>query len=379
MADIRSAAVIGAGAMGCGIAALFANAGVQTTLLDIDVAHAQAGVDRQMKAGFRDAEAVARTRVGAVDADLALLADADWIIEAAAERIEIKRGLLASVNAARKPGSIVSSTTSTFLLAALTDGMRAEEARDVLITHFFNPPRVMRLVEVVRAPVTRPDVVETLTRFMTEQLEKCVVECSDTPGFIANRIGTFWLAAALHEAIGMGLTVEAADAVLGVSAGAPVGPFAFADYVGIDLLPSVWGSMAGALAKTDAAQPYLAVPPLIARMVAQGRHGRKTNQGFMRRRDDGGFDVEDLASGEYRPKRDMPDADLALVLKDGGLQARYARRVLAGVLDYAAALVPGVAATPQLVDIAMREGYGWKRGPFELRERFGAALDASPT
>ncbi|HWE45824.1 MAG TPA: 3-hydroxyacyl-CoA dehydrogenase NAD-binding domain-containing protein [Caulobacteraceae bacterium] len=379
MPQIVTAAVIGAGAMGSGIAALLANAGVATTLFDIDAERALAGIERQRKS-VAVHHTAATVRVGAVVTDLALVADADWIVEAAAERIEIKCDLLASVNAVRKPGSIVSSTTSTFLLSRLTEGMRPEDARDVLITHFFNPPRVQRLVELVRSPATRPDALQTITRFITERLDKRVVECSDTPGFIANRIGTFWLAAALHEAINLGLTVEAADAVLGAPAGAPVGPFAFADYVGIDLLPSAWGSMADALPKTDAAQAYLAVPPIIARMIAEGRHGRKTNQGFMRRRADSGFDVMDLASGAYRPKHGAADfdGDLAHLMQGDSLEARYARTVLGGVLAYACALVPGVAATPDLVDIAMRDGYGWNLGPFELRERLDTALNTAP-
>jgi 3-hydroxyacyl-CoA dehydrogenase len=383
MTEIKTAAVIGAGAMGSGIAALLVNAGVQVTLLDVDAAHAQAGVARQLKCGgFRDAGAATKVRVGAVDGDLALLADADWIIEAAAERIEIKRGLFAAVNAVRKPGSIVSTTTSTFLLSNLTEGMASDAAQDVLITHFFNPPRAMRLVEVVRGAATRPEAVETVTRFMTERLEKHVVECSDTPGFIANRIGTFWLAAGLHEAISMGLTVASADAVLGAPAGATSGPFAFADYVGIDLLPPVWASMSAALPVDDAAQPYLRPPTLVVRMVAEGRHGRKTNQGFMRRRTDGGFDVMDLASGDYRAMQPhapvTSTADLAQLMEGDSLEARYANRVLSGVLAYAATLIPDVAATPALVDIAMREGYGWKLGPFELREKLGAALNTAP-
>ena len=215
MGEIRKAAVLGAGVMGSGIAAHLANAGIDVVLLDVERATAAAGVARQRKVGgFMDPAFAERIVTGSVDEDLPLLADADWIIEAVAERLDVKQPLYRRVDAVRAPGSIVSSNTSTFPLATLTEGLPESFARDFLITHFFNPPRTMRLLELIAGPRTRAGALETIRDFGDRRLGKSVVICRDTPGFIANRIGNYWMSAAVNEAIALGLDVEVADAAL---------------------------------------------------------------------------------------------------------------------------------------------------------------------
>lgn len=380
MIEITAAAVIGAGVMGAGIAAQLADAGLAVTLLDLEPALAEAGVAHQLAGGgFIDPAAAGRIRTGSSVTDLALIGDADWIIEAVAERLEVKHRIFEALNAVRKPGSIVSSNTSTIRLANLTSAMPAELAGDYLIAHFFNPPRWMRLLELVAGPATRSEAADAVAAFAAERLDKVVVRCRDTPGFLANRIGNFWMARALHEAVTRNLDVEDVDAVIGKPFGAPSGVFVLLDLVGIDLVPSGWRSLQSALPADDPFQDYSPEPPLICRMIAEGRTGRKAGMGFIRRGADKQFDVLDLSSGEYRPMHapdtapvDAAGSDLRALLSHPSEAGRLAASVVGRTLAYAAALVPEVADTPQPVDLAMRYGYGWQQGPFELIDRIGA-------
>ncbi len=380
MDSVRVAGVIGAGVMGAGIAALFANAGVGVILLDLDPSLAAAGLARQVKLGaFDDATLVDGIRVGSSVSDLALLAQADWIVEAAIERLDVKRQIFGALDGVRKPGSIVSSNTSTILLAKLISGMDLAKAQDILITHFFNPPRLMPLMELIAGPIARPEAAEQVAEFAERRLGRFVVRCRDTPGFIANRIGNYWMAVALHEAVANGLDVEEADAVIGKPFGLPAGIFVLLDLVGIDLLPAGWASLQSSLPAEDPIQAYPAEPPLIARMIAEGRIGRKSGAGFRRRAQDGTFEVIDLASGEYRPSRPVVSAaldasqnDLRALMSHESPGGRFAATVMESTLAYAASLVPEIADLPQAIDQAMRWGYGWQQGPFELIQRIGA-------
>ncbi|MGO9392702.1 3-hydroxyacyl-CoA dehydrogenase family protein, partial [Rhodoblastus sp.] len=235
MVAFKKAAVIGAGVMGSGIAAHLANAGLEVVLLDLDPAFAREAIAKQLKAGgFMRANFAERVKPGSVS-DLSLVADADWIVEAVAENPQIKRDLFQKLESVRKPGSIVSSNTSTIPLDVLTQGLGARFASDFLITHFFNPPRYMRLLEIVSSPQTRPDALATIKKFGDVALGKGIVGCKDTPGFIANRIGTYWLAAGVVEAFATGVSIEEADAIIGKPFGIPAtGIFGLLDLIGVD-------------------------------------------------------------------------------------------------------------------------------------------------
>jgi len=366
--------------MGSGIAALFANAGLSVMLLDIDPALAAAAITRQVAlGGFVDPAFADRVQAGSSTTDLAKLVDADWIVEAAAERLDIKREIFAALNAVRKPGSIVSSNTSTIRLSHLVEGMDPLDAQDYLISHFFNPPRTMRLLELVAGPQTRPQSVERIATFAAEHLGRCVVHCRDTPGFIANRIGNFWTAVALDEAVKRNLDVEEADALIGHAFGSTAGIFGLLDLVGIDLVPTASRSLRSALPGDDALQSYPAEPALIAAMIADGRIGRKAGAGFFRKGPDGQMQALDLQHQTYRRRRpasspalDESQGDLRLLIDHDSEGGRFVSTVMGRTLSYAASLIPEIADSTVQIDEAMREGYGWQRGPFELVERLGA-------
>ena len=379
MQAISNVAVIGAGAMGSALAALLADRGLGVTLLDLDRSAAATAIARQQKRGnLSSPGSVARITVGTVESDLSLLACADWIIEAAAEDLAVKQAIFAAVNKNRKRGSIVSSSTSTIRLAQLVDDMAKDDARDYLVTHFFNPPQAMKLLEVVAGPRTRSSALKSISRVASDRLDRTVLHCRDTPGFIANRIGNFWMAVALDEAVSRGIAVEEADAILGKPFGTPGGIFGLLDYVGIELLPVGWGSLQRALPDSDPLQRYAAKPPLFAMMIEAGTIGRKTGAGFRRKADDGRMQVLDIASRQYRDERAVSaetvcggDADAKAIIRHPGTCGEFARAVWGEVFRYASALIPEIADGPDQIDLAMREGYGWREGPFELIGRIG--------
>ncbi len=383
MAIIRKAAVIGAGTMGSGIAAHLANAGVEVVLLDLDATFAAGAVERQIKThGFMDPAFAARITTGSTVTDLALVEGADWIIEAVAERLDIKQGLYAALENHRKPGAAVSSNTSTIPLAHLIEGRSDDFAAHFLITHFFNPPRHMRLLEIVTGPKTEPATAEKIEDFADVHLGKGVVICRDTPGFIANRIGCYWMAAGINEAIRLGISVEEADAVIGKPFAIPAtGIFSLTDLVGVDLMPYVLRSQQASLPADDGIQLYAAEPAVMAKMIAAGHLGRKAGAGFVRvSADRKNRDVIDLATGDYRPQRKIISASLdaskgeaRALMTDPALGGRYAFAVMANTLAYAALHAPEIARSPADVDTAMRLGYGWGVGPFELIDKLGAA------
>ncbi|GAA0569240.1 3-hydroxyacyl-CoA dehydrogenase/enoyl-CoA hydratase family protein [Rhizomicrobium electricum] len=388
MAEIAKVAVIGAGVMGAGIAAHVANAGVPVLLLDIVPkgadnrnAIAEGAIAKMQKADpapFMSKAAARLVTPGNTEDDLAKLADCDWIIEAVVEKLDVKQALYRRIDAVRKAGSVVSSNTSTIPLAALTKGLGETFARDFLITHFFNPPRYMRLLEIVTSPQTRPDALEAVERFADFKLGKSVVHCKDRPGFIGNRLGVYWLQTAVVEAFDLGLEVEEADAVMGKPMGFPkTGVFGLLDLVGLDLMPHIHASMTAALPKNDPYQQAVRDLPLIDRMLAEGYTGRKGKGGFYRLNRDGGAKVKEtlsLKTGEYRPQQkadlDIPK-DIKAQLASDTKAGRYAWAVMARTLSYAAMLVPEVADDIASVDEAMRLGYAWKQGPFEMIDRLG--------
>ena len=394
MTEIRRVAVFGAGIMGTGIAAQVANAGVPVVLLDIAAkdsdnprAIAEGAVEKLLKTDPAPLMHKSNARLitpGNIDDDMALIADCDWIVEAIIERLDLKQSLYEKIEAARKPGSIVSSNTSTIPLGVLCDGMTERFKADFLITHFFNPPRYLRLLEVVTGEHTRAEALEAIRRFGDHRLGKTIVRCKDTPGFIANRIGIYWLQCGVVRAMDEGLTIEEADAVMGRPAGIPkTGIFGLLDMVGLDLMPHVLGGMADALPENDPFHEVFREPELIERMIAQGYTGRKGRGGFYRLKPDTAEKIKqavDLGTGEYR-KAEKPKLASVSAARKGGLRAlvehgdktgRYSWWVLSRTLSYAARLVPEISDDIPAVDDAMRLGYNWKFGPFELIDQLGS-------
>lgn len=386
--QIKQVAVIGAGVMGAGIAAHIANAGVPVLLLDIVPKDgenrntiAEGAIAKMLKtdpAPFMSKAAAKLVTPGNIEDDIEKLGDCDWVVEAVVERLDVKQSLYRRIDATRKPGSVVSSNTSTIPLAELTKGLGESFARDFLITHFFNPPRYMRLLEVVPGPQTRAEAVETVSRFADYSLGKSVVVCKDRPGFIANRLGVYWLQTAVVEAFDAGLEVEEADAIIGRPMGIPkTGVFGLLDLVGLDLMPHIHASLEGALPPDDPFHGALRKLPLIDKMLAEGYTGRKGKGGFYRLNRTGGGKVKEaisLKTGEYRTQKksqlDLPKSFAALMASDTKA-GRYALKVMARTLSYAAFLVPEAADDIVSIDEAMRLGYAWKFGPFELIDQLG--------
>jgi 3-hydroxyacyl-CoA dehydrogenase len=397
MAEIRKVGVIGAGVMGASIAAHVANAGVPVVLLDIVAkdnpnrsAIAEGAVEKLLKADpapFMSKATAKFVATGNTEDHLDLLADCDWIIEAVIERLDIKQALYAQIEAVRKQDSVVSSNTSTIPLANLVEGLPERFQQDFIITHFFNPPRYMRLLEVVGGAKSRAGALATVSRFADLMLGKSIVFCKDRPGFIANRLGVYWLQAAVIEAIDAGLDIEEADAIFGKPMGIPkTGVFGLLDLVGLDLMPHINASLAAALPRDD---PFHAVNrpvPLVGKLIAEGYTGRKGKGGFYRiNRDKGKLkEAIDLATGAFRECRkaeieaiDASGRSLARLLDHDSKHGRYAWRVLGPTLAYAAALVGDAADEVESIDEAMRLGYNWKFGPFALIDQLGGAWFAA--
>ena len=391
--QIRKVGVVGAGLMGSGIAAHVSNAGVPVVLLDIVPEGAsnrnviaEGAVGKLLAsepAAFMHKRNARLITTGNTEDHLHELADCDWIIEAVIENLDIKRALYARLDEVRKTGAVVSSNTSTIPLGQLVGEMPESSRADFLITHFFNPPRYMRLLEIVAGPETRTEVCDAIRVFCDISLGKGVVDCKDTPGFIGNRIGIYWIQCAVLEAIDAGLTVEEADALLGRPIGVPkTGVFGLADLVGLDLLPHVLASLHTHLPNDDPFMEKSAVPAVVQAMLDDGYTGRKGKGGFYRLNRDGGKRVKeakDLVSGQYRVsvKAELQSLEAS---KKGGLRAlvehqdkggRYAWRVLAETLSYAASLVPAITDDIVGVDTSMRLGFNWDCGPFELIDKLG--------
>ncbi len=391
---INKVAVIGAGVMGAGIAAHVANSGTPVVLLDIvppnlpeggdRSAIAKGAVEKLLKAdpaAFMSKAAAKLVVTGNIEDDIGLLADCDWIVEAIIERLDLKQALYAKIDAVRKPGSAVSSNTSTIPLDKLVGGLSPKFAEDFLVTHFFNPPRYMRLLEVVAGEKTRAEAVASVSAFADHRLGKSVVACKDRPGFIANRLGVTWLQAAVVEAFDMGLAIEDADAIIGRPFGIPkTGVFALLDLVGLDLMPHVNASLAASLPKEDMFHDLYRPAPLIEKMIKDGYTGRKGKGGFYRvnREKNKAKEAIDLATGEYRAQRkaDVPalgaaGRSLTRLLDHDSVHGRYAMAVMGRTLAYAALLVGDAADEIDSIDEAMRLGYNWKKGPFELIDEIG--------
>lgn len=385
---ISKVAVIGSGTMGSGIAAQLANAGIEVLLLDIKASgvHANAiaerAVERLKKSNpplIVHRDVLEKIATGNIEDDLPSIAECDWIVEAIVERLELKKELYRDIDKYRKRGAIVSSNTSTIPMSLLVDGMPADFRNHFAITHFFNPVRYMRLLELVKGDETSEQVMDVLRRFNDEKMGKGIVDCRDTPGFLANRVGVFALQVGIDEAIRCGLGVEDADALMGRPMGIPkTGVFGLYDLIGLDLMVDVVKSLKSILPEGDAFHRVSEPNSLIERLIEEGYTGLKGRGGFYRTRD-GKREAVDLSTGGWCATRGTAPA-LAEAGEENGVntlidgdtpQHRFCRRVLARVLAYAAGLLPEVADNPAPIDDAMKLGYNWIHGPFELIDVIG--------
>lgn len=408
---IATVAVLGAGTMGAQIAAHLANAGVDSLLLDIVPGElneeektkgltlkdpavrnrlAQRGLELALKmkpAAFFIPQNAGRIRIGNFEDDLGQCAGADWILEVVAENIEIKQQLLKKVDAIRKPGTLVSSNTSGLPLATIAAPLSPDFRQHWLGTHFFNPPRYMKLVEIIPTPESRPDAVATLSAFCDEVLGKGVVLCHDTPNFIANRIGTYGMMRTVQVMQEGGYSIEEVDAITGPALGRPKSAsFRTLDLVGLDVFAHVAQNMY-INATSDEAREVFAVPPFIQQMLTNRWFGNKAKQGFYKKvKSAHGSEVWalDYASMEYRPKSKtkFPSLEAGKNIDNVGERIRsivfakdrageFAWKTLSDTLLYTARRIPEIADDIVAVDQAMRWGFNWELGPFELWDAIG--------
>ncbi len=392
---IQRVAVIGSGVMGAGIAAHCANAGCEVLLLDIvkeggdRSAIAKAAVQQMAKSNpemLMHKGNVKLISAGNIEDDLDKLSEADWVIEVIVENLGIKTSLYASMSEHIGPDTIVSSNTSTLPRSELVEGMSSEMTSRFLITHFFNPPRYLPLLEVVTSPEVDDSVTERLCSFADERLGKRVIMCNDTPGFIGNRLGVYFIQRAFKATIDHGFTVEQADAMLGRPLGIPkTAVFGLMDLVGIDLSVHVIESLISHLPEDDPFHDIVGTgEDIIQEMIADGYTGRKGKGGFYRLNKEGGKRVKearDLTTGEYAPadrKAAFPSARMGkqglgplMDYPDEG--AAFVSDILLDSLAYAAHLVPDVTDDVHSIDSAMKAGFNWKRGPFEMMDSIGTA------
>src|SRR5713226_171633 len=406
---IEKAVVLGAGTMGSRIAAHFANAGLPCILLDIvppnlpaDASAGErnrivrAGLDAAKKskpAAFFTAAIAEKIAIGNFEDDLARCAEADWIIEVVAENLEIKRKLLARVAQFRKPGAIVTTNTSGLPVHLIAEGMSEEFQQHWAGTHFFNPPRYLKLVEVIPGPKTSSEVVETLSEFCDRRLGKGVVIAKDTPNFIANRIGTFSMLNALRLMGALGMSVEEVEACTGPAVGWPKSAtFRTADIVGLDvLIHDVKNTYE--TAPNDESRERYKVPALVEEMAKRGWLGDKTGQGFYKKvRGEGEKEILtlDVNTMEYRARQKAKFASLEMgkAIEDTrdrlralvgpvleGQKGDKAQQFFWGGLSevclYAARRVPEISDNIVDVDRALRWGFAWELGPFEIMDAIG--------
>lgn len=388
---INSVTVLGAGTMGAQIALHCANAGIPALLLDLTADVAKQGLEkaRKLKPDPQfTPDAYKLVTTGGFETDLDLIAKTDWIMEAVVERIDIKQQLLAKVDEKRRPGTIVSSNTSGIPIAAIAEGRSDDFRKHWLGTHFFNPPRYLRLLEIIPTADTDPAVVAGMAKFGDHVLGKGVVIARDTPNFIANHVGLYGIVRTLEVLATGKYTIEEIDAITGPALGRPgSATFRTADIAGIDVMAHVLRNLNERL-ESEADRQAFTVPSLVERLIAKGALGEKTGKGFYERRKSAAGETEiwtlDPATLGYRQKQSarIGSIEAGKSIDDVGERVRmlfnskdkageFLRATLAPTLVYTARVTPDIAHSIDDVDRAMRWGFGWDLGPFELIDAIG--------
>ncbi len=406
---IKKVAVLGSGVMGSGIAAHLANCGVPSVLLDIVPRYTEkdekAGVDKDSPAfrnrlAIENLAAAIKTRkpipafyhegfadlitVGNFEDNMDWLGECDWVIEVVVENLDIKRKVFANVEKHKKKGSIVSSNTSGLPISEMVEGRSDEFKKNFLVTHFFNPVRFMRLLEIIAGPDTDPEIVEFLADFGTNVLGKGVVFGKDTVNFVANRVGVYGMMRAMKEMIDKDYSVEEVDAIVGTPMGRPkTAAFRTADLVGLDTLKSVTMNCYDNL-PDDEERGVFKPPDFFEKLVEEGRLGNKTKGGFYVKDKEKGILVVDVKTGQYRPKEkvrydsigaakntDDPKTRLKNFVAADDRAGQFAWAVMSDSLIYAGKRIPEIADDIVQIDRGMRWGFNWDMGPFQAWDVIG--------
>ena len=368
--------------MGCGIAAQLCNANIPVTLLDLTTEISKKARERIYNSRpplLIDKSKVNNISIGNINDDFEIVKKVDWIVEAVVERIDVKHEIYEKIFKNRKPGSIVSSNTSSIPIKVLSEKLTEEQKKDFCITHFFNPVRYMDLLEIVKSPSNDIEKINSLKRFCEEDLGKGAIICNDTPGFLGNRIGVYAMQVAMTEAFKMKLSIEEADAVFGRPMGIPkTGVFGLYDLIGIDLMADVLKSFVKELPEKDEFQIVAKEIPLVKKLIETGYTGRKGKGGFYRvNKMDNQKILEaiNLETGEYSASKKInlgiERIDLKNLISRQDKYGDYAWRVISKIIKYASSLVPGITNKFNDIDEAMRMGFNWAKGPFEMLNEIG--------
>ncbi|WP_051548172.1 3-hydroxyacyl-CoA dehydrogenase [Sneathiella glossodoripedis] len=333
---------------------------------------------------FENPESAKRIKLGSFENDLPKIEGYDWICEAIIEDLETKRDLFSKLEPLRREGSVVSTNTSGIPLKDIAAGMPERLRRDIVVTHFFNPVKIMRLMELIPGEETTEEVTDALARFCGEKLGKGVVYAKDTVNFIGNRIGCFFMLSGLHKAkpaLDAGMQMEKIDALLSKPVGLPpTGLYGLIDLIGLDIMDLVGKNLAVNLPSNDVGRSFTSFPAAEQSMLERGQLGRKTKGGFYRLNvaDDGSktkeiFDLKEeswraVEAIELAPSLQAPET----VFFDDSAEGNLVWDTMGGTLLYAADLIPEIADDVVNIDRAMRWGFGWAKGPFELLDQLGA-------
>ena len=408
MREIKRVAVLGSGVMGAAIAGHLANCGIPSVMLDIVPPNLtdeekknkkkRDGIVNAAKAALLKAKPsplyvkshLDMIETGNFEDDMAKISDCDWIIEVVIERLDIKQKVFADVAKHRKPGSIVSSNTSGILISAMTEGMDEEMAAHFLGTHFFNPPRYLKLLELIPAPNTKPEVIETIATFGENVLGKGIVYAKDTPNFVANRIITFAMQYLMHEMTKVGLSVEEIDALTGTAIGhASSATFRTADLVGLDTLQKVVGNVLNGC-PDDECRDLMQGPEWFDKMVEKGYLGNKSGSGFYKatkERDEKGKRIIlgiDPETVEYREpikarfectgaarKADGVEEKIKIMHNGEDEGSQFLFKFFANIAKYAGNRIPEIADDIVNIDNACKWGFAWEVGIFETWDILG--------
>ena len=387
ISTIKHAAVLGAGVMGAQLSGLFANKGIKTSLFDISIELATSGKNRLKTlkpAPLENPENIDLITPCCYDSDIEKIKQADWVLEAVAENLDIKLKVYDMLLPYLKDSAILTTNTSGITLKELSQNFSLELKNRFMVTHFFNPPRYMQLLELVKSEDTSPETYNIISDFGKNVLDKGIVPAKDTPNFIGNRVGVFGLMSTINIAMKMGMNIETVDALTGAICGRPKSAtFRTADVIGLDVLKNV-AMTTYQKSKHDESVEMFKIPETMELLIENGNLGQKTKAGFYKKDDNGDILVLDLDSREYRPFGKIElGLDDNIIQNDNvgqqinaliNLESKYGEffwEILSRMLLYCANRIPEISDSYKDIDNAMKWGFGWEIGPFEIWHMIG--------
>ena len=384
---IKHAAVLGAGVMGAQLSGLFANKGIKTSLFDISIELATSGKNRLKTlkpAPLENPENIDLITPCCYDSDIEKIKQADWVLEAVAENLDIKLKVYDMLLPYLKDSAILTTNTSGITLKELSQNFSLELKNRFMVTHFFNPPRYMQLLELVKSEDTSPKTYNIISEYGKDVLDKGIVPAKDTPNFIGNRVGVFGLMSTINIAMKMGMNIETVDALTGAICGRPKSAtFRTADVIGLDVLKNV-AMTTYQKSKHDESIEMFNIPEAMEFLIEKGDLGQKTKAGFYKKDENGNILVLDINSRQYRPIEKIKLGLDNEIIQSGNIHQRinalitldskngkFFWEILSEMLLYCANRIPEISDTTKNIDNAMKWGFGWEFGPFEIWDMIG--------